>query len=204
MNPQFNNMIQVLAYFADQCDMFQPMLEGVTALRDENDKLKTKLELSNILQNRMQLQSTYSADYANFGVETVRVAQASEKEKVKSNFEFKQNISTNDLILLFRQVINVGKENYDRTTMEEMLDFYSMTEVLDFDVYIELWDLIDLQHQEPVVPEPEPEIPLTPLEPSIPVEPEVPPTEPDVPSEGEAGENTPEQQIAKKKKFLFK
>lgn len=33
----FNNMIEVLAYFADQCDMFKPMLDGVTQLKEESD-----------------------------------------------------------------------------------------------------------------------------------------------------------------------
>ena len=39
MNTQFNNMIQVLTYFANQCDMFRPMLEGVESLQQENQYL---------------------------------------------------------------------------------------------------------------------------------------------------------------------
>ena len=31
----FNNMIEVLGYFADQCDMFKPMLYGVNQLKEE-------------------------------------------------------------------------------------------------------------------------------------------------------------------------
>ncbi|WP_304576589.1 hypothetical protein [Romboutsia ilealis] len=31
----FNNMIEVLGYFADQCDMFKPLLDGVTQLQNE-------------------------------------------------------------------------------------------------------------------------------------------------------------------------
>ena len=44
MNTQFNNMIQVLTYFANQCDMFRPMLEGVESLQQENQYLKQELD----------------------------------------------------------------------------------------------------------------------------------------------------------------
>lgn len=192
MNQNFDNMIKVLAYFADQCDMFKPMLDGVNALRTENQALKARVEVTDIFHNRMQLHSTYSADYAQFGVETVRIAQAS-----ASTRSFKQNLCTADLITLFKQVIKQGKGSYDKAALEEMLDFYSMTEILDFDVYMELWDMIDAQHQAPVIPDPEPEIPPV-------VDPEVPPTtEPDVPSTKPAvpGEDDmPKTKATKKKK----
>lgn len=139
MNTQFNNMIQVLTYFANQCDMFRPMLEGVESLQQENQYLKQELDKSIIVQNRMQLNTTFSADYANFGVAVA--SQYSNNEKATKNEQ-------DDLYNLFKSVISVGKDNYDRADMEYKLDFYSMIEKLDFDRYIELWDLIDSQHAE--------------------------------------------------------
>lgn len=40
----FDNMIQVLTYFADSCDMFQPILDGVNDLWEENQNLKAEIE----------------------------------------------------------------------------------------------------------------------------------------------------------------
>ena len=139
MNTQFNNMIQVLTYFANQCDMFRPMLEGVESLQQENQYLKQELDKSIIVQNRMQLNTTFSADYANFGVAVA--SQYSNNEKAAKNEQ-------DDLYNLFKSVISVGRDNYDREDMEYKLDFYSMIEKLDFDRYIELWDLIESQYAE--------------------------------------------------------
>ena len=139
MNTQFNNMIQVLTYFANQCDMFRPMLEGVESLQQENQYLKQELDKSIIVQNRMQLNTTFSADYANFGVAVT--SQYSNNEKAAKNEQ-------DDLYNLFKSVISVGRDNYDREDMEYKLDFYSMIEKLDFDRYIELWDLIESQYTE--------------------------------------------------------
>lgn len=145
MNTQFDNMIQVLTYFANQCDLFKPMLEGVESLQQENAYLKNELEKSLIVQNRMQLNTTFSADYANFGVvvasESVVEDTSEEKSAAEKSVE-------DDLYNLFKSVISIGKDNYDRKDMQYKLDFYSMVDRLDFDRYIELWDLIDSQHAE--------------------------------------------------------
>ena len=145
MNTQFDNMIQVLTYFANQCDLFKPMLEGVESLQQENAYLKDELEKSLIVQNRMQLNTTFSADYANFGVvvasESVVEDTSEEKSAAEKSVE-------DDLYNLFKSVISIGKDNYDRKDMQYKLDFYSMVDRLDFDRYIELWDLIDSQHAE--------------------------------------------------------
>lgn len=141
MNTQFDNMIQVLTYFANQCDMFRPMLEGVESLQQENMHLRNELEKSLIVQNRMQLNATFAADYANFGI---TVAALSETEKEPTYIESEKD----DLYNLFKSVICVGKHNYDKTDMQYRLDFYSMIDKIDFDKYVELLDLIDSQHME--------------------------------------------------------
>lgn len=145
MNTQFDNMIQVLTYFANQCDMFRPMLEGVESLQQENQYLKQELEKSIIVQNRMQLNTTFSADYANFGVTVASQSVVDDSSEEKSAAE---KSVEDDLYNLFKSVISIGKDNYDRTDMEYKLDFYSMIEKLDFDRYIELWDLIESQYAE--------------------------------------------------------
>lgn len=146
MNTQFDNMIQVLTYFANQCDLFKPMLEGVESLQQENAYLKDELEKSLIVQNRMQLNTTFSADYANFGVvvasESVAADDTSEEKSAA------EKSVEDDLYNLFKSVISIGKDNYDKKDMQYKLDFYSMVDRLDFDRYIELWDLIDSQHAE--------------------------------------------------------
>ena len=147
MNNQFNNMIQVLTYFADQCDMFKPMLEGVAGLQQENEFLRQELDKSIIVQNRMQLNTTFSADYANFGV-AVNKASA-EGEAVANSSPKKEE---DDLYNLIKSVIEIGKDNYDKADMEYKLDFYSMIDKLSFDRYIELWDLIETQHTSAIPP----------------------------------------------------
>ena len=148
MNTQFDNMIQVLTYFANQCDLFKPMLEGVESLQQENAYLKDELEKSLIVQNRMQLNTTFSADYANFGVvvasESVVEDTSEEKSAAEKSVE-------DDLYNLFKSVISIGRDNYNRKDMEYKLDFYSMVDKLDFDRYIELWDLIDSQHADEII-----------------------------------------------------
>ena len=145
MNTQFNNMIQVLTYFANQCDMFRPMLEGVESLQQENQYLKQELDKSIIVQNRMQLNTTFSADYANFGVVVASQSVVDDTSKEKSAAE---KSVEDDLYNLFKSVISIGKDNYDRKDMQYKLDFYSMVEKLDFDRYVELWDLIESQYAE--------------------------------------------------------
>lgn len=145
MNTQFNNMIQVLTYFANQCDMFRPMLEGVESLQQENQYLKQELDKSIIFQNRMQLNTIFSADYANFGVVVASQSVVEDTSEEKSAAE---KSVEDDLYNLFKSVISIGKDNYDRKDMQYKLDFYSMVDRLDFDRYIELWDLINSQHAE--------------------------------------------------------
>ena len=141
----FNNMIQVLTYFADQCDMFDPMLQGVKDLNEKNQLLDEKIKQTNILYDRMQLNATYLADNANFGVAMVKSPTG--ELPVAVNIDPK-NILIEDRYNLIKAVINVGKDNYDREKMEQLLDFYSMVSILDFDRYAELIEIIEEQHKD--------------------------------------------------------
>lgn len=144
MNTQFDNMIQVLTYFANQCDMFRPMLEGVESLQQENIYLRNELEKSLIIQNRMQLNTMFAADYANFGMTVASLSEETEQSDYNEN-------TKDDLYNLFKAVINIGKDNYDRADMEYKLDFYSMIDKIDLDRYSELCNLIDSQHADDVI-----------------------------------------------------
>lgn len=169
----FDNMIKVLSYFAEQCELFKPMLDGVTTLKSENDYLNAKLKYTTTINNRLQLGSTFSADYANFGITTVKTTGGdteSEKDPKISH--------TNDLYNLIKAVIKVGKDNYVRTDMEYKLDFYNMLERISLEQYMELLSIIKEQHSV-ITPEP--------------IKPIDPPPE-DTPPNPEENENTqPEQ-----------
>ena len=152
MEQQFNNMIQVLTYFADQCDMYKPMLDGVQHLKDQNELLKDQLKQSVIIQNRLQLESSFSADYANFGIATVNAASVN-KVDVAREQTYKSISKEDDLYSLIKSVIDIGKDNYNKKDMEYKLDFYSMIEKIDFDKYMELIELIESQHEDETVKE---------------------------------------------------
>lgn len=152
MNPQFNNMIQVLTYFADQCDMYKPMLDGVQHLKDQNEILKDQLKQSVIIQNRLQLESSFSADYANFGIATVNAASVDNVDVAREQ-TYKSISKEDDLYSLIKSVIDIGKDNYNKKDMEYKLDFYSMIEKIDFDKYMELIELIESQHEDETVKE---------------------------------------------------
>ena len=152
MEQQFNNMIQVLTYFADQCDMYKPMLDGVQHLKDQNELLKDQLKQSVIIQNRLQLESSFSADYANFGIATVNAASV-DKVDVAREQTYKSVSKEDDLYSLIKSVIDIGKDNYNKKDMEYKLDFYSMIEKIDFDKYMELIELIESQHEDETVKE---------------------------------------------------
>lgn len=143
----FNNMIQVLSYFADQCDMFDPMLQGVKDLNEKNQMLDDKIRQTNILYDRMQLNATYLADNANFGVEMVKSPTGELPAIINID---PKNILIEDRYNLIKAVINVGKDNYDKERMEQLLDFYSMVNILDFDRYAELVEIIEEQHKEDI------------------------------------------------------
>lgn len=146
---KFDNMIQVLTYFSNQCDMFKPMLDGVNEFNNKNRLLNEKIKQTNILYDRMQLNATYLADNANFGVAMI---QSPNGEIIASNINIDpKNISIEDRYNLIKKVIIVGKDNYDKDKMEQLLDFYSMLNILTFERYSELLDIIDEQHKEIII-----------------------------------------------------
>lgn len=150
-NPNFENMIQVLSYFAEQCDLFKPMLEGVTSLQDDNTKLKNGVWEASMLNNRVQLGTTFSADYANFGISGASVKSTDLDKESQESVKYSQQ---KDLYNLFKSVIMIGKDNYIKQDMEYKLLFYFSNGGLLFEDFTDLTNMIFLQHDKPAVKPP--------------------------------------------------
>lgn len=102
--------------------------------RMENDFYKYT-----VTQNRMQLGTTYSSDRTTFRVDTATFST----EKSKQDLDY-------DLFRLLKHNIIVGPQNYDKTEMENMMDFYVSVGKIDYNMWDELYMLIEEQHNPPV------------------------------------------------------
>lgn len=117
--------------------------QGKRLTRLENDFYKYT-----VAQNRMMLASRYSADRVDFKIDnTMRSVMA-----VKQDLDY-------DLFNLLKANIIVGIENYDRIDMEQKMDFYVNSGVIDWDMWDELYALIELQHNPPTE--------MTPIDPGV-------------------------------------
>lgn len=102
--------------------------------RMENDFYKYT-----VTQNRLQLGTTYSSDRTTFRVDTATFST----EKAKQDLDY-------DLFRLLRHNILVGPQNYDKAEMENMMDFYVSVGKIDYNMWDELYMLIEEQHNPPV------------------------------------------------------
>lgn len=92
-----------------------------------------------VAQNRMMLSSRYNADRADFRIDnTLGVPKT-----VSVELDY-------DLFELMKKVVIVGKDNYDRSKIEEQMDFYVTEGFIDWDMWDELFAIIELQHNPPV------------------------------------------------------
>ena len=92
-----------------------------------------------VSQNRMMLSSRYNADRADFRIDnTLGVPKT-----VSVELDY-------DLFELMKKVVIVGKDNYDRSKIEEQMDFYVTEGFIDWDMWDELFAIIELQHNPPV------------------------------------------------------
>lgn len=113
-------------------------------------------------QNRLILNSTYTSDKTTFKVDTNSAIPTENKTlNVQTDTKAKEALDY-DLFILMRNVILVGKENYIKAEMQEMMDFYQLIGKIDWDMWDQLFELISLQH-------------------AIPIEPVLPPNEPSTP-----------------------
>lgn len=102
--------------------------------RMENDFYKYT-----VTQNRMQLGTTYSSDRTTFRVDTATFSSV----KAKQDLDY-------DLFRLLKHNIIVGPQNYDKAEMENMMDFYVSVGKIDYNMWDELYMLIEAQHNPPV------------------------------------------------------
>ena len=102
--------------------------------RMENDFYKYT-----VTQNRMQLGTTYSSDRTTFRVDTATFSSV----KAKQDLDY-------DLFRLLKHNILVGPQNYDKAEMENMMDFYVSVGKIDYNMWDELYMLIEAQHNPPV------------------------------------------------------
>lgn len=102
--------------------------------RMENDFYKYT-----VTQNRMQLGTTYSSDRTTFRVDTATFST----EKAKQDLDY-------DLFRLLKHNIIVGPQNYDKAEMENMMDFYVSVGKIDYNMWDELYMLIEEQYNPPV------------------------------------------------------
>lgn len=98
--------------------------------RMENDFYKYT-----VTQNRMQLGTTYSSDRTTFRVDTATFST----EKAKQDLDY-------DLFRLLKHNIIVGPQNYDKAEMENIMDFYVSVGKIDYNMWDELYMLIEEQH----------------------------------------------------------
>nr|WP_195365954.1 BppU family phage baseplate upper protein [[Eubacterium] tenue] len=92
-----------------------------------------------VVQNRMQLATTYSSDRTTFRVDT----SVFTAEKAKQEVDY-------DLFRLLRHNILVGPQNYNKEEMESIMDFYVSIGKINYDMWDELYLLIEEQHNPPV------------------------------------------------------
>lgn len=123
---RFDNMVEVLTYFANKSGMFKPMLDGVVELQKENERLKSELEQEKAYKDRVNLDNIYSTDTVVFKFDVMAMES-------RRKLEFDE-----DLFTLIKRVVEVGVDNYNYDKVLEMLDFYVTIGKLDWDA----WDVI--------------------------------------------------------------
>ncbi|MGL5381034.1 hypothetical protein, partial [Clostridium sp.] len=113
----------------------------VTLLQKKVSILESNISKYMTTQNRMMLGNRYSADTSEFRLENTMPMM--EEKNVDIDY---------DLYTLLLSNISIGKDNYNRNKMEEMLDFYVGQGTINWDMWDELFLLIELQHN-PIIEE---------------------------------------------------
>ena len=92
-----------------------------------------------ITQNRLMLASRYNADTVSFKVDVATL---------RNSFEY-----DNDLYELILNNILVGKDNYDRDYIENLIIFYWMDFIISDEMYSTLFEIIEEQHNPKIIEE---------------------------------------------------
>ena len=109
----------------------------VSLLQKKVSLLESDITSYMITQNRLMLASRYNADTVSFKVDVATL---------RNSFEY-----DNDLYELILNNILVGKDNYDREYIENLIIFYWMDFVISDEMYFTLFEIIEGQHDPKVI-----------------------------------------------------
>lgn len=109
----------------------------VNLLQKKVSLLESNMTKYMITQNRLMLASRYNADSVSFKVDVATL---------RNSFEY-----DNDLYELILNNILVGKDNYDREYIENLIIFYWMDFVISDEMYFTLFEIIEGQHDPKVI-----------------------------------------------------
>lgn len=104
----------------------------VSLLQKKVSLLENNITSYMITQNRLMLSSRYNADTVSFKVDVATL---------RNSFEY-----DNDLYELILNNILVGKDNYNREYIENLIIFYWMDFVISDEMYSTLFEIIEEQH----------------------------------------------------------
>ena len=112
----------------------------VSLLQKKVSLLESNITSYMITQNRLMLASRYNADTVSFKVDVA---------SLRNSFEY-----DNDLYELILNNILVGKDNYNRDYIENLIIFYWMDFVISDEMYSTLFEIIEEQHNPKVIEAP--------------------------------------------------
>ena len=104
----------------------------VSLLQKKVSLLESNVTSYMITQNRLMLASRYNADTVSFKVDVATL---------RNSFEY-----DNDLYELILNNILVGKDNYNREYIENLIIFYWMDFIISDEMYSTLFEIIEEQH----------------------------------------------------------
>lgn len=108
------------------------MSNVVRLLQKKVSLLESNVTSYMITQNRLMLASRYNADTVSFKVDVATL---------RNSFEY-----DNDLYELILNNVLVGKDNYNREYIENLIRFYWMDFVISDEMYSTLFEIIEEQH----------------------------------------------------------
>ena len=111
----------------------------VSLLQKKVSLLENNITSYMITQNRLMLASRYNADTVSFKVDVATL---------RNSFEY-----DNDLYELILNNILVGKDNYNREYIENLIIFYWMDFVISDEMHSTLFEIIEEQHNPKVIEE---------------------------------------------------
>lgn len=111
----------------------------VSLLQKKVSLLESNITSYMITQNRLMLASRYNADTVSFKVDVATL---------RNSFEY-----DNDLYELILNNILVGKDNYNREYIENLIIFYWMDFVISDEMYSTLFEIIEEQHNPKIIEE---------------------------------------------------